>query len=47
MDAVLPGRCVLSVRVLDAPAVGGSPEIAENAVTGHRIGKPGQRCQHP
>jgi formamidopyrimidine-DNA glycosylase len=47
MAAVLHGRCVLSVRVLDAKAVADSPEIAENGVTGHRIGKPGRRCQHP
>lgn len=38
LAAVLPGRRILSVRILDHKAVAGSPEITGNGVTGHRIG---------
>ncbi|MGH3409354.1 MAG: Fpg/Nei family DNA glycosylase, partial [Streptosporangiaceae bacterium] len=43
LAAVLPGRRIVSVQVLDGKAVAGSPEIAGPRVTGHRIGRVGRR----
>ncbi|HLI38718.1 MAG TPA: bifunctional DNA-formamidopyrimidine glycosylase/DNA-(apurinic or apyrimidinic site) lyase [Streptosporangiaceae bacterium] len=43
LAAVLPGRRILSVQVLDAKVVTGSPEITGPCVTGHRIGRVSRR----
>jgi formamidopyrimidine-DNA glycosylase len=40
---VLPGRCILSVQILDGKVVAGSPEVAGRRVMGHRIGRAGRR----
>jgi formamidopyrimidine-DNA glycosylase len=43
LSAVLPGRCVVAVQILDPKAVAGSPEFTGRNVTGHRIGRIGRR----
>jgi formamidopyrimidine-DNA glycosylase len=43
LSAILPGRRIVSVRVLDHKVATGSPEMTGPDVTGHRIGRVGRR----
>ena len=43
LSVILPGRRIVSVRILDHKVVTGSPEITGGDVTGHRRGRVGRR----